>query len=74
MKSFFTILVTILFISITSAESRIIDNIKVNGNKRISKTTIVEILNFKKGINIETDDLNNYQKKLLESNFFKRNH
>ena len=71
MKSFFTILVTILFISITSAESRIIDNIKVNGNKRISKTTIVEILNFKKGINIETDDLNNYQKKLLESNFFK---
>ena len=44
--------------------------IEVIGNKRISDETIANIINFKKNINYDLNDLNDFQKKLLKSNFF----
>ena len=44
--------------------------IEVIGNKRISDETIINIINFKKKIDYDLNDLNDFQKKLLKSNFF----
>ena len=66
-------LIFIIFIYLffqTHAISTIIDNFEVNGNKRISKETIIVI----GGINIDKDidenEINNALKKLYDSNFF----
>ena len=66
-------LIFIIFIYLffqTHAISTIIDNFEVNGNKRISKETIIVI----GGINIDKDidenEINNALKKLYNSNFF----
>ena len=41
------------------------------GNKRISDETIKNIVNLKKNKNYNIEDLNNFQKKLYETNYFK---
>jgi outer membrane protein insertion porin family len=40
------------------------------GNNRISDSTIIDIIDFKKSNNYSNSDLNNFQKKLFETNFF----
>ena len=48
------------------------DEIILNGNKRISKSTILEITDFDINKNYNESDLNLIQKKLFETNFFKK--
>ena len=68
MRLIFIIFIYLLFQS--HAISKNIDNFEVNGNKRISKETIIVI----GGINIDKDidenEINNALKKLYNSNFF----
>lgn len=46
--------------------------LKIIGNKNISKDTIVEIINFNSNQNYNENNINNFQKKLFETGFFKK--
>ena len=59
----------ILFI-FSISYSDIINNIKINGNKRISKETILVLGNFNLGSEFDDLSLNTSLKKLYETNFF----
>ena len=48
----------------------IIKNITITGNNRITNDSIQKVVDFKKNQNYKLQDLNNIQKKLLETNFF----
>ena len=50
--------------------AEVIDNIKISGNNRISKATILMFSDIKENQNIQTQDLNEIIKKLYDSNFF----
>ena len=56
---------------ITSAFSEIVNNITINGNKRISSESIKVLGNISTQKNLEKKDLNNLLKKLYDTNFFK---
>ena len=60
----------ILLLNSSSAESVKNSNIIIEGNKKISANTIVELLNLTGNI-ANSKNLNEYQKKLFQSNFFK---
>ena len=47
-------------------------NYEILGNKRISDQTILSIIEFKKNKNYKIDDLNNFQKKLYNTNYFSK--
>ena len=59
----------ILFLNSSFAESVKNSNIIIEGNKKISSNTIVELLNLTRNI-ANSKNLNGYQKKLFQSNFF----
>ena len=66
-------LIFIIFIYLffqTQAISKNIDNLEVNGNKRISKETIIVIGDIDIDKDIDNNEINNTLKKLYESNFF----
>lgn len=46
-------------------------NIKIQGSSKISKNTIKDIINYSTKKNYDDNDINNFQKKLFESGFFK---
>ena len=46
-----------------------ISNIEIEGNKKISSNTVIELLNIKNDI-ANSKNLNEYQKRLFQSNFF----
>ena len=46
-------------------------DISLSGNLRVSKETVIGIIDFKKNQNYSLDDINLFQKKLFETNFFK---
>lgn len=46
-------------------------DISLSGNLRVSKETVIGIIDFKKNENYSLDDINLFQKKLFETNFFK---
>ena len=48
-----------------------IDDIKINGNKRISKETIIVLGDFNIGSKFDDSNLNSSLKKLYDTNFFK---
>ena len=48
----------------------VVRKIDISGNDRISDNTIIDIIEFKKSNNYSNSDLNNFQKKLFETNFF----
>ena len=48
----------------------VVRKIDISGNDRISDSTIIDIIDFKKSNNYSNSDLNNFQKKLFETNFF----
>lgn len=50
--------------------AEIVNDININGNKRISDATIKNIANFNVGKNYSDEALNVLQKKILESGFF----
>ena len=55
-----------------SSYSEIVKDIKINGNDRISKDTIIMFSDYPKNSNINSDeDLNLILKNIYESNFFK---
>ncbi len=47
-------------------------NYEILGNKRISDQTIISIIDFKKNRKYDVDDLNNFQKKLYNTNYFSK--
>ena len=64
-------LIFLLFISnLSNARSEIYNEIKINGNQRISVETIVMFSGLQIGQNIEIDQLNSSIKNLYETNYF----
>tara|TARA_E500000178_G_scaffold84258_2_gene82680 strand:+ start:62 stop:2299 length:2238 start_codon:yes stop_codon:yes gene_type:complete len=71
MKNF---IIKILLISIllsSTSYSEVISKIEINGNSRIKNETILGLANIKLNKNYTAGQINNFQKKLYESNFFK---
>ena len=54
-----------------SLEAKIVNNLIINGNDRISSKTIKVFSGFTQGNNIEQNDLNEIIKQLYDTNFFK---
>ena len=69
-KKIFQLLVFCLFFSVNSL-AEIIDEIKINGNKRLSNESILVFADVKLGQDYNKDDLNIVLKDLYETNFFK---
>ena len=61
----------IIFFLATISMAEMITEIKVSGNKRISKETIIVFGDISKNSNYNQDDLNEILKKIYETNFFK---
>ena len=70
MKSLFIKSTILFFLFIINGYAEIISNVVVDGNKRISKETIIVLGDIKIGKNFNPDDLNYSLKKLYETNFF----
>ena len=70
MKSLFIRSTILFFLFIINGYAEIISNVVVDGNKRISKETIIVLGDIKIGKNFNPDDLNYSLKKLYETNFF----
>jgi outer membrane protein insertion porin family len=65
------LLLFLLIVNFDKANSDIIKNIVIEGNKRIVNETILEIIDFKKNYNYSNEEINLFQKKLFQTNFFK---
>ena len=65
----FIILTSIFFSAVYANENY---NYEILGNKRISDQTIISIIDFKKNKKYEIEDLNNFQKKLYNTNYFSK--
>jgi outer membrane protein insertion porin family len=70
MKFFFYKIITLLLIISSNVYADVVSKIDISGNNRISENTIIDIIDFKKNNNYSNSDLNNFQKKLFETNFF----
>jgi len=70
MKFFFYKIITLMLIISSNVNADIVNKIDISGNDRISNNTIIDIIDFKKSNNYSNSDLNNFQKKLFETNFF----
>ncbi len=70
MKFFLYKIITLMLIISSNVHAEIVRKINILGNERISDSTIADIINFKKLSNYTSGDLNNFQKKLFETNFF----
>ncbi len=70
-KILLNVLISIFLIS-TSVSAEIIKNIDVEGNKRVSKDTIINFSELKVGESYSEDILNNALKELYNSNFFEK--
>ena len=68
----FLVYFLIAFINIGPSHSEVLKNpsIKIIGNKIISKETILNTLGLNNNIEIDTDQLNAYQQKILSTGFF----
>ena len=62
--------ILLIFFNTTFAYSEIVNDIKVNGNDRVSKDTIILFSEIKKGDDIDNSLLNKSLKNLYETNFF----
>ena len=60
----------ILFFIASMSVAEIITDIKIFGNKRLSKESIIVFGDIKFGINYQDEDLNNILKKIYDTNFF----
>ena len=69
MKILFKSLLVFLIFTI-SASSEIINDIKVQGNQRVSSETIKIFTEIKDNENLNTNQLNEVLKKLYSTNFF----
>ena len=65
------LLISIYFVINTSLSfAEIVNDILVTGNERVSKETIINFSELKKGDDVSSSDLNNSLKSLFETNFF----
>ncbi len=62
--------ILLIFFNTTFAYSEIVNDIKVNGNDRVSKDTVILFSDIKKGDDIDRSILNKSLKNLYETNFF----
>ena len=69
-KIFFSII--FLFLFLNSLESETIDNIKIEGNERISDETIILFGNIELNKDYSSNDLNEILKQLYSTDFFKK--
>ena len=70
MKSFLYKIIILIQIFSANAYADVVKQIDISGNDRVSDSTIIDIIDFKKSKNYSNIDLNNFQKKLYETNFF----
>ncbi len=70
MNKFLTKALFFIFIIFSNANSEIINNIDITGNKRISKETILVLGDIKLNKDFTETELNNTLKKLYDTNFF----
>ena len=70
MKFFFYKIITLMLIISSNVYADVVSKIDISGNDRISENTIIDIIDFKTKNNYTNSDLNNFQKKLFETNFF----
>ena len=70
LKKLFQSLVLCLFFSVNSL-AEIIDDVKITGNKRLSKESIIVFSEIKLGENYDADRLNAVFKNLYNTDFFK---
>lgn len=69
MKILFKLIIVISIILSPSYSNESV-NYSIEGNKRISDETILNIIDFKKNKKYSIDDLNDFQKKLFNTNYF----
>ena len=55
---------------VSNAYSEVVNKVQIEGNKRVSKETIVIFVDIKIGFNYESSDINLLIKKLYETKFF----
>ena len=68
------VIFAIFFIILAShnlSYSEIIKKLIIEGNNRVSNTSIENIISFKKNKDYSAEEINNFQKKLFKTNFFK---
>ena len=65
---FYTILLTLVFVS--NSLSEIVTSFKIQGNVRVSDSTIINFSDVKKNTNLDTSDFNKVLKNLYSTNFF----
>jgi len=68
---FVTLLLCFFYFTSVTAENFKKSDIKIIGNKSISKETIFNYVDSKNDV-LSTEDINSFQKKLFETNFFLR--
>ena len=71
MVKFFLRFIFINIFLISSSYSEIIKDVKISGNKRISKETIIVLGNISPGINYDDNQLDKLTKELYRTQFFK---
>ena len=69
-NSFLKILIIFIFVFNSKVLSATFDTVQINGNKRISNNTIIELINFKENKNYTSSDLNQMINDLYKSEFF----
>ena len=72
MKKFIIKILLISSLLSSISYSEVINKIEINGNSRIKNETILGLVNIKLNKNYTAGQINNFQKKLYESNFFKQ--
>ena len=60
-----------ILITMSFSVAEVLEDIKINGNKRISKETIIVLGKIEVNADYNDNELNNVLKNLYNSNFFK---
>ena len=67
----FKLKLLVIFLLLTNLlNAEIVEKIEINGNKRVSKETIIVLGDIKKNENFTSVELNSILKKLYDTNFF----
>ena len=70
MIRFFIYITLSIFISISTSVSEIVKNFKIEGNVRVSNSTIINFSEVKKNADLSPNDFNKVLKNLYLTNFF----
>ena len=69
-KKLYLSLITLFFLSTSTVLSEPINDIEINGNVRLTDSSIIVLSDLKVGDEVNAEDLNNTLKKLYETDFF----